>query len=65
MPIFPYPLISTLTPDLNSTVYRVAIRPIRPAVTRKTGLIAKDKNTLPLASKYFIEFLFAHIEELA
>ena len=42
---------------LKKTAYRVAIRPIRPAVTRKMGLIAKDKNTLPLASKYFIEFL--------
>ena len=49
---------------LKKTAYRVAIRPIRPAVTRKMGLIAKDKNTLPLASKYFIDFLFAHIEEL-
>lgn len=50
---------------LKKTNYQVAIRPIRPAVTRKLGLISKDKNTLPLASKYFIDFLFAHVDELA
>ena len=49
---------------LKKTAYQVAIRPIRPAVTRKIGLLAKDKNILPLASKYFIDFLFAHIDDL-
>ncbi len=50
---------------LKKTAYKVAIRPIRPAVTRKIGLIAKEQNTLPLASKYFIDFLFEHVNELA
>lgn len=49
---------------LKKTAYQVAIRPIKPAVTRKIGLLAKDKNILPLASKYFIDFLFAHIDNL-
>lgn len=49
---------------LKKTNYKVAILPIRPAVTRKMGLISKDKNTLPLASKYFIDHLFQHIEKL-
>lgn len=49
---------------LKKTNYQVAIRPLRPVVTRKMGLIAKSKNTLPLASKRFIDFLFAHVEEL-
>lgn len=49
---------------LRKTNYQVAILPIEPMVTRKIGLISKDKNALPLASKYFIEFLFAHIGEL-
>ena len=49
---------------LRKMAYQVAIRPIQPAITRKLGLVAKEKNALPLASKYFIEFLFAHLEEL-
>ena len=31
---------------------------------RKIGLVMKDKNTMPIASKYFIEFLFQHIDQL-
>lgn len=49
---------------LRKTNYRVAIVPLLPAVTRKMGLLAKEKNALPLAAKYFIAFLFAHKEEL-
>lgn len=49
---------------LRKTNYQVVILPIRPVLTRKIGLIVKDKNSLPIASKYFIEFLFKHIDEL-
>lgn len=49
---------------LRKTNYQVAIRPIEPVLTRKIGLIAKDKNALPIAGKYFIDFLFEHIGEL-
>lgn len=49
---------------LRKTNYQVAILPIKPMIVRKIGLISKEKNALPLASKYFIDFLFAHIEEL-
>lgn len=49
---------------LRKTNYRVAILPVKPMVIRKIGLITKDKNALPLASKYFIDFLFEHIDEL-
>lgn len=49
---------------LRKTNYKVAIRPLHPVVTRKIGLVAKGKNELPIASKYFIDFLFAHIDEL-
>lgn len=49
---------------LRKTSYQVAILPIRPVLTRKIGLIVKDKNSLPIASKYFIDFLFQHIDEL-
>ncbi len=49
---------------LRKTNYKVAIRPLHPVVTRKIGLVAKGNNELPIASKYFIDFLFAHIDEL-
>lgn len=49
---------------LRKTNYQVAILPIRPVLTRKIGLITKDKNSLPIACKYFIDFLFKHIADL-
>ena len=56
----------TILPDLvlRKTNYNVAILPLEPVLTRKIGLVMKDKNTLPIASKYFIQYLFEHIEEL-
>lgn len=49
---------------LRKTNYQVAILPLKPMLTRKISLIVKNQNTLPIASKYFIDFLFAHIEDL-
>lgn len=49
---------------LRKTNYRVAILPVKPVLTRKIGLIMKDKNSLPIASKYFIDFLFENIADL-
>lgn len=49
---------------LRKTNYQVAILPIKPVLTRKIGLIMKDKNSMPIASKYFIDFLFEHIADL-
>lgn len=49
---------------LRKTNYLVAILPIKPVLTRKIGLIMKDKNSMPIASKYFIDFLFEHIADL-
>lgn len=49
---------------LRKTNYQVAVLPLQPPVSRKMGLITREKNTMPLASKYFIDFLFAHKEEL-
>lgn len=49
---------------LRKTNYRVTILPLRPILTRKIGLIMKDKNAIPIASKYFIDFLFEHIADL-
>lgn len=49
---------------LRKTNYQIAILPIKPAITRKIGFVAKEKNELPLASKYFIDFMVAHKKEL-
>lgn len=49
---------------LQRTGYRVAVRPIKPAVTRKIGLVFKDKDALPIAAKYFIRFLKGRIADL-
>lgn len=49
---------------LKKTNYNVAIRPLKPVVTRKIGLLSKSKHELPIASTYFIDFLFAHVDEL-
>lgn len=49
---------------LLKTNYQIAILPIKPTITRKMGLVMKEKNALPIASKYFIDFLFVHIDDL-
>lgn len=49
---------------LRKTDYEVAILPLKPVLTRKIGLVIKDKNSLPVASKYFIDFLLAHTADL-
>lgn len=49
---------------LRKTNYQIAILLIKPAVTRKIGLVMKEKNALPIASKYFIDFMFSHIDDL-
>lgn len=49
---------------LQKINYQVAIRPLKPGVTRKIGLVIKDKNSLPIAAKYFIRFLTGKIAEL-
>lgn len=56
----------SILPELvtRRTHYKVAFLPIRPMIYRKIGLIAKEKDALPLASKVFIEFLFQHLDQL-
>lgn len=49
---------------LRKTNYRVVILPLKPVITRKIGLVMKEQNALPIAGKYFIEFLSGHITEL-
>lgn len=49
---------------LRETDYQVAILPLKPVLIRKIGLIMKEKNALPIASKYFIDYLFQHMADL-
>lgn len=49
---------------LRKTNYQIVVKRIEPAVTRKLGFITKAKNELPLASKYFIDFMTAYVAEL-
>lgn len=49
---------------LRRTNYRIACLPIEPLVTRTLAVVYKDKNSLPIASKYFIDYLMKQREEL-
>lgn len=49
---------------LKKNSYQVAIRPISPPVTRVLGLVTKEKNELPIASKRFIDFIYQNIDTL-
>lgn len=49
---------------LQKTSYKVAILPVNPVITRKIGVVMKEKNALSIASKYFLDFLSKHVDEL-
>jgi DNA-binding transcriptional LysR family regulator len=49
---------------LRRTNYRVALRPVNPPIIRTIAIGFKDKSSLPIASKYFIEYLVSNIEKL-
>lgn len=49
---------------LHKTSYDIAALPIEPAIMRTMGIVTKDKNRLPLASKEFIRCLLEHKEQL-
>ena len=49
---------------LQRTNYRITCLPIEPPITRTLAVVYKDKNSLPIASKYFIDYLMKHREEL-
>ena len=50
---------------LQKTNYDVAVLPVKPVITRKIGLVMKEKNALPIAAKVFIEFIIEHIDKLS
>lgn len=49
---------------LHRSRYRIALRPTCPPVTRTIAIGYKSNAHLPIASKRFIEFICAHIDEL-
>ena len=66
MSMVEYGLGVSILPELvlRKTNYQIAVRPIEPAVVRKLGFIAKNKNELPLACKYFINFMVSRVADL-
>lgn len=49
---------------LHKTNYDVVTLPMEPAIIRIMSIVTKDKNTLPLASKEFVQCLMKHRETL-
>lgn len=50
---------------LHRTNYRIALRPTSPPVYRTVAIGYKDKSSLPMASRRFIEYIRSHAGELA
>lgn len=49
---------------LRRTNFDIVCLPVDPPVYRSLAIGYKDKDSLPIASKYFIEYLLAHKDEL-
>ncbi len=49
---------------LRRTNYDVVLLPVDPPISRTIAIGYKDKDSLPIASKYFIEYLISNIEKL-
>ena len=49
---------------LRRTNYHISCLPIEPPVRRTLAVAYKDKDSLPIASKYFIDHMMEHKEEL-
>ncbi len=49
---------------LRRTNYEITCLPINPPIYRNLAIGYKDKNSLPIASKYFIDYIISNIEKL-
>lgn len=49
---------------LRWTNYDIVCFPIESLVYRTLAVAYKDKDSLPIADKYFIDYLLEHVEEL-
>jgi DNA-binding transcriptional LysR family regulator len=47
---------------LNRLNYKIAIKEIEPGLSRTIAVAFKEKKTLPIASRYFIEYITAYFE---
>lgn len=56
----------SILPDLalRNMDFNIVQRPTIPPITRKTGLVMKDRSILPIASRRFIEFFLSRVETL-
>ncbi|MGE7840002.1 LysR family transcriptional regulator [Lysinibacillus sp. NPDC093712] len=48
---------------LDRCPYNIETKPISPSVSRKISLVYKDKRVLPIASRYFIDFIIESFKE--
>lgn len=49
---------------LHRTNYRIVLRPTNPPISRTIAVGYKDRNSLPMASKRFIEYLRSCVDDL-
>lgn len=49
---------------LNKVSYDVSVLPVFPELKRKIGIVTKERNTIPIASKTFIQFLLGNADML-
>lgn len=49
---------------LRRTCYRIVTLPLEPKVTRTLAIGYKDRDSLPIASRYFIDFIMENLAEL-
>lgn len=49
---------------LRRTSFHIACLPIEPPVYRSLAIGYKDKDSLPIASKYFIDYLMSNLDQL-
>lgn len=49
---------------LRRANYQITCLPLEPPVYRELAIAFKDKDSLPIASKYFIEYLLEHAGQL-
>lgn len=49
---------------LRKTNYNITCLPVNPPIYRTLSVAYKDKDSLPIASKYFINYLMDHVDEL-
>ncbi len=49
---------------LGRTDHRIVTRPVDPPITRTIGIAFQNKEALPMAARYFIDFLIEHQKKL-